>query len=145
LTNDNDIGQVATYINEHMIDHLETAIDGHTINELVTIGLMFEFIRLHGEDEGYQERGIAFCRTQPEDDHLACIKGISGGHIKYGEPGIEYVQNIAFCEHPLLTAEEQDACYAYALPLMATRYEPETKAFICNQVAPAFKEKYCRR
>lgn len=142
---DNDIGKAADYINARMIDEDEAAIDGHTINGLVTLGLMFEYIRLHGEEEGYQERGIAFCRQQPEDDQLPCIEGLSGGHIKYGEPGIEYVKNLEFCENSMLTSVEKEHCYSYALPLMRTRYNSDTVEYICNQVAPVYKEKYCNQ
>lgn len=139
----NDIGKAAAYINEHMIDHEEQAIDGHTINELVTIGLMFEYVRLYGETPTYGDEGIALCRTMPKDDRLACIEGISGGHIKYGEPGIEYVKNLEFCENSLLTTEEKDSCYKYTLPRLNTRYDKETSAMICGLVAVEYRDKYC--
>lgn len=140
---ENDIAKAAAYINDNMIDHEVTAIDGHTINELTTIGLMFEYVRLYGESPDYAEKGIALCRTMPEDDHLACIKGISGGHIKYGEPGIEYIKNLEFCENSLLTPAEKDSCYEYTLPRMATRYDKATTAMICEQVAVEYRDKYC--
>lgn len=139
----NDFGKATAYINEKMIDHTETAIDGHTINDMVTLGLMFEYIRVYGETEGYQEKGIAFCRAQPEEDRLACIKGLSGGHIKYGEPGVEYVQNLKFCENSLLTKEEKDSCYEYTLPRMSSRYDPKTTQMICGQVEVEYRERYC--
>lgn len=139
----NDVAEAAAYINEHMIDHDAPAIDGHTVNELTTIGLMFEYIRINGETEGYQERGIEFCRTQPTEDQLACIKGISGGHIKYGEPGVEYVRGLEFCANSLLTAAEEDACYAYLLTHLSSRYTPEKTQEICSTVAVEYRKKYC--
>lgn len=140
---DNDVEKSADYINANMIDNNETAIDGHTINELVTIGLMFEYIRLQGESPDYAQKGIAMCRSFPEEDHLACIEGLSGGHVKYGEPGIEYIKNFEFCKNPLLTNEEVDSCYKYTLPRMSTRYDPDTTKMICDQVPVEYKNKYC--
>ncbi len=138
-----DIALAADYMNENMIDHNEIAIDGHTINELATIGLMFEYVRLHGETQGYAEEGIALCRTQPEEDRSACIEGLSGGHMKYGKPGIEYVANLEFCENSMLTASEKDSCYAYTLPRMRTRYDQSTTDMICGLVAVEYRDKYC--
>ncbi len=140
---DDDFKKAAAYINEHMIDNNETAIDGHTINDMVTLGLMFEYIRVYGEKPDYAQTGIALCRSFPQEDHLPCIEGLSGGHIKYGEPGIEYIQNLAFCELPELTPEERDSCYSYTLPRMGSRYDQETTQMICDQVAAEYRNKYC--
>lgn len=141
---DNDIAKAAQYINDNMIDHEVTAIDGHTVNELTTLGLMFEFIRLYGETPDYAEKGIALCRTQPADDHLACIEGLSGGHIKYGEPGVEYVQNLKFCKNDMLTEEERDACYRYTLTTLHLRYDKDMTTKICNMVDAQYRERYCQ-
>jgi hypothetical protein len=141
---ENDFTKAAAYINANMIDHDEIAIDGHTINELVTIGLMFEFIRIHGEDPEYAEKGIALCRTMPQDDQRACIEGLSGGHLKYGEPGVEYIANLELCQNPTLTEGERDGCYSYFLQHMYTRYDEQTASMICDQVAVEYREKYCR-
>jgi len=139
----NDIEASAAYINEHMIDHTEKAIDGHTINELVTIGLVFEFIRLHGEDPDYAEKGIALCRAMPEDDKRACFEGLGGGHLKYGTPGVEYKAALEFCENSALTENERDACYSYTLRHLYNRYDEKTSRMICNGVAQEYREKYC--
>jgi plastocyanin len=142
MTN-NDFQKSMDYVNANMIDHDVIAIDGNTVNDLTTLGLMFEYIRLYGETEGYQEKGIAFCRAQEEDDRLPCIQGLSGGHIKYGEPGKEYVKNLEFCAHPLLTKEEEDSCYKYTLPRMSGRYNREDTKMICGLVPVEYKDKYC--
>ena len=139
----NDIAKSAEYINDRMIDHEVIAIDGHTINELVTIGLMFEYIRIHGEEEGYMEEGIALCRTQPEDDRLACIEGLSGGHLKYGTPGEEYIGFLELCGMDILTQDEKDACYEYTMLRLGGRYEPAKTAEICSMVEPRYREQYC--
>lgn len=139
----NDIKKASEYINEHMIDHDEIAIDGHTVNELVTIGLMFEFIRLHGEDPNYAEKGVALCRTMPENDQIACIKGLSGGHLKYGAPGIEYMEVLKLCSSNLLNEPERDGCYEYSLMRLNTRYDGRTTSLICEEVPEPYREKYC--
>lgn len=139
----NDFQKAADYINANMQHGDATAIDGHTINQLVTIGLMFEYMRIHGQEPDYAERAIAFCRRQPEDDHMACIEGLSGGFIKYGTPGVEYVRNLQFCANTMLTDEERDHCYAYTLPRMSGRYDKETTQKICAQVPENYRDKYC--
>lgn len=139
----NDIEAIADYINANMIDNDVIAIDGHTVNELTTIGLMFEYIRVYGEDADYAERGIELCRKQPEEDRLACIKGLSGGHIKYGEPGIEYVANLEFCKNPMLEEDEVNACYEYTLPRLSGRYTPEKTQEICAMVDATYSQRYC--
>jgi hypothetical protein len=126
-----------------MIDGDVTAIDGHTVNELTTIGIMFEYIRMYGQTEGYQEKGITFCRTQPTNDVLACIEGLSGGHIKYGKPGVEYIENLSFCANGMLTKEERNSCYKYTLPRMSGRYNPQDTQMICAQVPDEYQLQYC--
>lgn len=140
----NDFEAVYAYVNENMIDNDVIAIDGHTINGLVTLGIAFEFIRLHGSDDDYIEKGVALCRNQPEEDHLPCIEGLSGGHIKYGPPGTEYVKNLVFCSDSILTEEERDSCYEYVLPRLYGRYDTPTVQKICSQVAVEYRDKYCR-
>jgi plastocyanin len=144
-TYNNDFQKIIDYTNEHMIDHDVIAIDGNTVNDLTTIGIIFEFIRLHGDEPDHMERGIELCRRQLEEDHLACIAGLSGGYIKYGQPGTEYVKNLEFCALPQLTAEERDVCYSYTLPRMSGRYDGETMTMICDQVPVEYKNKYCSR
>lgn len=139
----NDFDKAAKYINDNMIDKEITAIDGHTLNQMVTLGLMFEYIRVYGQTPGYQEKGIDFCRRQPADDHLACIEGLSGGLMKYGKPGVEYVENLAFCANTMLTSEERDSCYQYTLPRMNSRYDIPTTQKICDQVPEEYRNKYC--
>ena len=139
----NDFQAVMDYVNERMIDNDVLAIDGNTVNDLTTIGIMFEYIRIHGKEPDHMEKGIAFCRQQKEDDKLACIAGLSGGYIKYGEPGKEYVKNLEFCALPLLTDPERDSCYKYTLPRMSSRYNPTDTQMICSQVPVNYRNKYC--
>ncbi len=141
LYND-DFDKITQYVNKNMIDGDVIAIDGHTVDELTTLGIMFEYIRMYGQTEGYQEKGIEFCRTQGED-RLACIEGLSGGHIKYGKPGVEYVENLTFCANGILTKEERNSCYKYTLPRMSGRYTLQDTQMICAQVPEEYRQLYC--
>lgn len=139
----NDFQKSMDYVNKNMIDKEVTAIDGNTINDLTILGLMFEYIRIHGNESNYAEKGITFCRAQIPADRSACIKGLSGGHIKYGKPGVEYVKNLQFCANTMLTNEERDSCYEYTLPRMSNRYAPKDTQMICAQVPVEYSRKYC--
>ena len=139
----NDFQKIIDYTNKKMIDHTVTAIDGNTVNDLTTIGIMFEFIRLYGKDEDHMEKGIALCRNQIDEDKNACFAGLSGGYIKYGEPGREYVKNLEFCALETLADNERDACYGYTLPRMSSRYTPSDVKMICEQVPGEYRKKYC--
>ena len=139
----NDVDAMLEYTNERMIDNEKPAIDGHTINELVTIGIMFEFMRLYGTDPDYAQNGIELCRRQNEDDHLACVEGLSGGHIKYGPPGKGYIKNIEFCKLELLTEEERDSCYKYLLSRLSSNYSLEKTQEICQMIDVQYAKRYC--
>lgn len=139
----NDFQKSIDYVNKNMIDKEVLAIDGNTINNLTILGLMFEYIRIHGNEPGYAEKGITFCRAQIPADRSACIMGLSGGHIKYGKPGVEYVKNLQFCANTMLTNEERDSCYQYTLPRMSNRYNPTDTKMICAQVPIEYSRKYC--
>lgn len=143
-TFNNNFQKIIDYTNKHMIDHNLRAIDGNTVNDLTTIGIMFEWIRLFDTDDEHMERGIAFCRAQESEDRLPCIAGISGGYAKYGEPGREYIQNLEFCALPQLSDDEQGSCYGYALPRLRGRYTQEDTVMICAQV-PVEYRKYCEQ
>ena len=106
-----DIATAADYINQNMIDKEHITIDGYTVNEMVTLGLFLEYIRINIEtNPNYMTEGIRLCRQQPADDRLSCIAGLSGGHIKYGKPGVEYIKNIEACNHKDLYDDERDVC-----------------------------------
>ena len=127
-----------------MIDKEHLAIDGYTVNEMVTLGLFFEYIRQTIEtNPDYMADGIKLCREQPSDDRLACIYGLSGGHIKYGQPGIEYIRNIEACNHQDLYDDERNACHSYFLPRLSGRYNQASAREICLLVPEEYAKKYC--
>jgi plastocyanin len=140
---DNNFERIFEYVNKNMIDGTEPAIDGNNINGLVTLGVMFEFIRLHGTELDYMKRAVVLCREQPAEDQLSCIQGVSGGHIKYGKPGIGYVKNLEFCSFQLLTEPERDACYKYLLPRVRSTYGEQKAVEICAVVPVEYKKRYC--
>lgn len=141
---DNDIAKAAEYINQHMINGDALTIDGYTVNEMVTLGLFFEYIRINLErNSNYIEEGVALCRVQPEEDHLSCIAGLSGGHIKYGNPGQEFEQNLIFCAYDDFSIAEKTACYTYFVDRLQNQYDTTTQEYICSQVPEAFKGNSC--
>ena len=141
----NNIVDAANYINQNMVDKEYPAIDGYTVNEMVTLGIFFEYIRMNIEtNENYMADGIKLCRQQPPDDRLACIDGLSGGHMKYGKPGVEYIKNIEACSHKDLYADERDSCYSYFLPRLGNNYNQASVKEICLLVPEEYASKYCR-
>lgn len=138
-----DFEQILAYTQENMIDNQEPAVGGHTIEELVTIGAMFEFIRVYGHNSDYAERGVEICRKQNKTIHAACIEGLSGGHMKYGPPEREYIKNLTFCASNFLTEEERDSCYRYPLKRLMRQYSVEQSREICRMVDVQYAKKYC--
>ena len=126
----NNIAAAADYINRNMIDKEFLAVGKYTVNEMITMGLFFEYIRLNiNTNPNYMADGIKLCRKQPDDDRLACIIGLSGGHLKYGPPGTEYIKNIEACNHKDLYADERNACYSYFLPLSLIHISEPTRPY----------------
>jgi hypothetical protein len=110
----------------------------------VVLSFMHEFYRLQQNDGNYQANGIALCRSrQTDSDRLACIEGLSGGHIKYGVPEIEYQQNLVFCSNTELREDERDRCYRHLLMRLQNRYDTKTVGQICQAVPAVMEQRYC--
>ncbi len=138
-----NIAAGAKYINEHLKGGDTPTIDGYTTNEMVTLSWFVEFIHFHLNEPNYIETGIALCRAQPTEDYLACIEGLSAGHLKYGQPGREYVAALAFCAAALLTDKERNSCYRQMLPRLGNLYSQERSRDICQQVPEVYRKLYC--
>jgi hypothetical protein len=142
---DYDIAAAADYANQHMIDGESEALEGYSVNDQFTLGLFFEYVNQNIESNAqYMEAGIQLCRAQPAEDRLPCIEGLSGGHMKYGKPGVEYEKNLQFCAHELLSEDERSVCYKYFLTRLTNRYTPDTANAICDLVPEAYTTRYCR-
>ncbi len=140
----NDVAATADYINEHMLRGETPSIEGYTTNEMVTLAVFAQYVRIHGSEEGYMERAIDLCRSQPADDQYACFEGLSYSHVKYGPPGKGYIKNLEFCAHPDLVDTEEDACYSYLLNRLRNYYGNEGAKQVCAMVPEEYSSKYCQ-
>lgn len=140
---DDDIGEAMAYIRRSMENQSEETVTGFTTEEMVILSLFAEFMRLHINDPDYASRGLGFCRSLSGALHLACIKGLSFGHMKYGTPQYAHEKFIAFCSSEALTASEQDACFRHVLKRISLWYDSVEAASVCRLVPDSFSQKYC--
>jgi hypothetical protein len=137
-----DFRKAAAYIESHVSDPDAETIDGFTNLEMVTLSLFHEFIRLNLDNKNYIEEGIALCRNLSSKSRLACIEGMSGGHMKYGEPEKEYEKWLGFCGSSLMTPAEKDVCYKYVASRIRIWYRDDVAKSICTKVESDYR-KYC--
>lgn len=139
-----DFQKAAQYIEENIKDPEAPTIDGFTTREMVVLSLFHEYVRAHGTDKNFLVMGVDLCRSLPEHSRLACIEGLSGGHMKYGEPEKEYVKWREFCVSPKLLDDEKDSCYKYVLNRILNWYTKEKAMEICQSVPGEYSKKYCK-
>ena len=109
----------------------------------VMLSLFHEFIRVNLNIQDYNVKaGVSICRELSSRSHLPCIEGLSGGHMKYGEPTKEYVKGLAFCNSDVLQSDEKEVCFQYILSRLRIWYGVSEVSQIC-QNAPADYRKYC--
>ena len=82
------------------------------------------------------------CRLIQEHLRLPCIEGFVQGFLEHGTPGREYKDALDFCRSDLLSQEEKDACFRYALNLGGW-YPREKVEEICETVEEEYK-KLCK-
>ena len=87
------------------------------------------------------ENAVSGCRAIKEYLHVPCIEGFAHGFLEQGIPGKEYVEALNFCRSPVLTVEERDICFKYALRLDGWYSISKTRE-ICKTVEPEY-QKYC--
>jgi plastocyanin len=111
------------------------------IRPQVMLSVFHEWIRINLTQQDYAvSNGIKICRSLDSDMQLPCIEGLSGGHMKYGEPQQEYVKALGFCKSDLLKQDEQSTCYGYILPRLRIWYSVEKTAEICSKVPQCSKQ-----
>lgn len=111
----------------------------YAIRTVVISGLFHEYIRTYLADTKKISEGVGICRNLGKNLHLACIDGLSGGFMKYGEPKKEYVAGLAFCASDL-TDEEKKTCYQSILPRLRIWYSPEKSQEICAMAPLPYQE-----
>lgn len=114
------------------------------IKTTVIYSLFHEFVRLNLDRPNYNiENGMQICHSLADTFRLACVDGIAGGHMKYGDPKLAYVKGLAFCKMPILKSDEEDSCYNTILTRLRIWYSPVQAAEICSAVDAKF-QKYCQ-
>ncbi|MDP3794444.1 MAG: cupredoxin domain-containing protein [bacterium] len=139
-----DILAAARYAEERIASPEDKTIDGYSIREMVVLSIAHEFFRLHGSEIDYATEGIVLCRSLSEASRLACVEGLSGGHIKYGEPGREDARWLEFCRWPDLRGDERSACYKYVLTRLRNWYSEERAREICGRIEEKYRQQFCR-
>ena len=115
----------------------------YVIRSSVMSGLFHEFIRLNLAAPNYNiAAGVKLCHQLSQSLQISCIDGLSGGHMKYGEPGQEYLKGLAFCGSDILNDAEQGTCYRHILPRLRVWYSADKSQEICARTPQQYQE-YC--
>ncbi len=127
-----------TYPNDLTID------DDFRVDAMVILGLFHEFIRLSFGHPEAIAKGIALCHEFSSDRlRLACVAGLSGGHMKYDTPESAYENWVVFCGSSLLREDEKQACFQYVLSKIHLWYDDARAKTICQSV-PEQYQSYCK-
>lgn len=113
---------------------------GYPTRKMVTQGLFHEYVRLNFNKPDYNiQEGVMLCRSLKEDMRMPCIEGLSGGYMKYGEPGREYIKGLDFCSRDLLSDDEQRSCFEYILTRLNIWYSQDKVKEICSMGDPIYR------
>ncbi len=86
---------------------------------------------------------ITGCHTFVGQLRLECIRGASGGFMAHGQPGLEYVKAIKFCQLPSLSDDERDVCYINIVRTFKGSYPKDKVVSICQGIDERYRS-YCR-
>jgi len=125
---------------DYSVRNLESANqkdDTYAVRFIVISALFHEYARA---DFDKAKEGIAVCRSlQDPRSRLACIEGLSGAFMKYGEPNMEYVKGLKFCNLDMLSQDEQTACFTHILSRLQLWYSSDKTNQICQSVPDRFQ------
>ncbi len=139
----NDFKKAIDYILPRITNPDDPTIGDVRVDEMIILSLFHEFIRLYFNDSKEIMNAIELCREFSSDRlHLACIQGLSGGHMKYDTPESAYRNWRALCELPALHEDERQACFQYVLNRISIWYEKDEAKLICESVPKQYKN-YC--
>lgn len=133
-----DLARIAQYI-EYNITEKDNAYD---IRSIVIMSLSHEHLNINAQRPDKGLTGVALCRGLKERSHLPCIEGLAGGFMKYGKPGKEDVEGLAFCKSKMLFEEEREACFRHILLRLTFWNSPARARQICSTVDQKFQN-YC--
>lgn len=124
---------------------IEKISEQTNIKTTVVYSLFHEFIRLNLDQPNYNiEQGVQVCHGSADLFRLACVEGLAGGHMKYGDPQQAYIKGLAFCKASILRSDEEDSCYNTILTRLPIWYSPAKAAEICASVETKFQH-YCSK
>ena len=127
----------------HNKDNETAKMLGLQTKQMVTLSLFYDYVRANFQKPDYNiNKGLEICRSISFDVHLACVEGLAGSFMKYGEPGSEYIKGLAFCGSSILNNGEKEVCYRHILNRLRIWYTSEKAKNICDQVDSKYRN-YC--
>ena len=117
-----------------IIENIKEKDDEFNIRNIVISDLSHEYIRMVFSRNFDIESGIELCHSLLDPSRKSCVNGLSGGHMKYGEPEKEYIKGLAFCANPLLENDESSICYRHILSRLRIWYSDQESKDICLMV-----------
>lgn len=128
---------------KYILEKVPDVANSHTIKWTVVQNLFYEAIRIHLTDHEYGVGELLpLCDSLAGSLKDACVAGIAGGHMQYGEPQKQYVKALAFCGRDSLNSHEKEVCYEHVLPRLRIWYTESKKQEVCNSVPAEYKH-YC--
>jgi len=118
----------------------EPAARGNTysVRYVVTEALFHDYARA---DLAKAREGVEVCRSlQDPRSRLACIEGLSGAFMKYGEPNVEYVKGMQFCKSAMLLEDEKEACFKRILSSLRLWYAKDKSSQVCQSAEDRFQQ-----
>jgi len=137
------IAQRIETIEEHEEDYSLTSMmegigeNNYSMRYIVMSALFHEYARANLTKA---KEGIMLCHTLKDPrSRIPCIEGLSGAFMKYGEPKIEYIKGLEFCNLPELAKDEQIACFQHIITRLRLWYSSDVASQICKTVKEEFQ------
>jgi len=112
--------------------------DNYRVRSIVISALFHEYARA---DLKRAKEGIQVCRSLKDArSRLPCIEGLSGAFMKYGEPNVEYIKGLQFCNADILAKDEQSVCFEHILSRLRLWYSPDKASQICQSVPEKYRK-----
>jgi len=123
-----------------IVESIKEAGGSSKIKQSVVEGTIYEYVRANLKEPGViLTDGLALCRSLAENLRLSCVRGLSGGYMKYGEPEREYVAALDFCQKAALNATERNTCYESVLSRLRIWYSSAKSEEICGLVPKQYQ------
>lgn len=129
---DTDFNRAGEYVVTQMQYPDTQTIVGHTALYMTLSGLAHEYVRVYGDEPNYESQALMWCRSFDEPLLHACVEGLVGGQVKYGEPHASYISVLTFCSRTELTEEERNVCSDYFFSHINVWYPQENLPLICD-------------